>query len=129
MQIKRKTENPELLTNAVKRLKGSGFTIEMDDFGSGYSSLNSLKDIDIDILKLDMKFLSESKNKKRSEIIIASVINMASALGLPVIAEGVETMKQADMLRSFGCKFMQGFYFSKPVPEFEYEKMLEEMQQ
>lgn len=65
MQIKRKTENPELLTDAVKRLKGSGFTIEMDDFGSGYSSLNSLKDIDIDILKLDMKFLSESKNKKK----------------------------------------------------------------
>ena len=122
-------DNPELLTDAVKRLKGSGFTIEMDDFGSGYSSLNILKDIDIDILKLDMKFLSESKNEKRSEIIIASVINMASALGLPVIAEGVETMKQADMLRGFGCKFMQGFYFSKPVPECEYEEMLEKMQQ
>lgn len=113
MQIKRKTENPELLTNAVKRLKGSGFTIEMDDFGSGYSSLNSLKDIDIDILKLDMKFLSVSKNKKRSEIIIASVINMASALGMSVIAEDVETMKQADMLRSFGCKFMQGILFQQ----------------
>ena len=96
----------------------------MDDFGSGYSSLNVLKDIPIDILKLDMKFLSGSSNTERGKAIIRSVVSMASLLDIPVIAEGVETKEQADMLLSFGCENMQGFYFSKPVPAEEYEKIL-----
>lgn len=117
-------ENSERLISTIKEFKEAGFIIEMDDFGSGYSSLNTLKDIDIDILKLDVRFLSGTENREKSKIIISAVINMASALGLPVIAEGVETKEQADMLLSFGCKYMQGYYFSRPVPAAEYEKML-----
>lgn len=119
-------DNPELLISRASELKNEGFIIEMDDFGSGYSSLHALKDIDIDILKLDMKFLSGSNNEKKSDIIISSVINMASQLGLPVIAEGIETKSQADFLLACGCKYMQGYYFSKPVTAAEYEKILEQ---
>lgn len=117
-------EDSETIISTVKNLKDEGFIIEMDDFGSGYSSLNILKDIDIDILKLDMNFLAGEKNTEKSKVIISSVISMASALGLPVIAEGVETKEQSDMLLGFGCEQMQGYYFSKPIPAEEYENML-----
>ena len=119
--------NPEKLAVNVNKLRKCGFIIEMDDFGVGYSSLNTLKDIDIDILKLDMKFVSDSQDNKKSKIILSSVIKMASELNIPLVAEGVETKKQADMLLSYGCRYMQGYYFSKPVPAEEYEKMLEAM--
>lgn len=119
-------DNPELLISRVLEFKKAGFIIEMDDFGSGYSSLNALKDIDIDVLKLDMKFLSGSNDEKKRKIIISSVIDMASKLGLPVIAEGIETKTQADFLLECGCKYMQGYYFSKPVTAKEYEKILEQ---
>ena len=118
------TENSELLIDVIDELHSSGFIVEMDDFGSGYSSLNVLKDIPIDILKLDMKFLSGSSNTERGKAIIRSVVGMASLLDIPVIAEGVETEEQADMLLSFGCENMQGYYFSKPVPAEEYEEIL-----
>lgn len=117
-------DRPEQLIEVVKEMRSEGFVIEMDDFGSAYSSLNMLKDIEIDILKLDMKFLA-GENTRRSEIIISSVIRMAKELGLKVIAEGVETRQQADMLLDFGCEIMQGYYFSKPVPADEYEKLLQ----
>ena len=71
-----------------------------------------------------MKFLAGNRNTEKSKIIISSIINMASALGLPVIAEGVETREQAAMLLDFGCRNMQGYYFSRPVPADEYEKIL-----
>ena len=83
-------ENSERLISTIKEFKEAGFIIEMDDFGSGYSSLNTLNDIDIDVLKLDMRFLSGTENSEKSKIIISAVINMASALGLPVIAEGLK---------------------------------------
>lgn len=117
-------DNSEVLISVVRDLKDGGFIIEMDDFGSGYSSLNTLKDIDIDVLKLDMNFLSDEKNTGRSKIIISSVISMACALGLPIIAEGVENKEQSDMLLEFGCEQMQGYYFSKPVPADKYEEIL-----
>lgn len=117
-------ENSEALISVVNELKNEGFIIEMDDFGSGYSSLNMLKDINIDILKLDMRFLSGGYSSENSKVIISSIISMAKALRLPVIAEGVETREQAEMLLGFGCCRMQGYYFSKPVPADEYEKML-----
>lgn len=117
-------ENSEALISVVNELKNEGFIIEMDDFGSGYSSLNILKDINIDILKLDMRFLSGGYSSENSKVIISSIISMAKALRLPVIAEGVETREQAEMLLGFGCCRMQGYYFSKPVPADEYEKML-----
>ena len=117
-------EEPEKLASLLAELRAQGFFIEMDDFGSGYSSLNTLKDMDVDMLKLDMKFLSGDRTSQRSRDIISAVINMAGVLKLPVIAEGVETKEQADMLLSFGCELMQGYYFSRPVPAEEYEQML-----
>ena len=117
-------EDSETLIAVLKGLREAGFKVEMDDFGSGYSSLNSLKDLDIDKLKLDMKFLSGNDGSGRGKIIISSVINMAKALDLAVIAEGVETKEQADMLLGFGCNEMQGYYFGKPMPACEYEELL-----
>ncbi len=117
-------QNTDLLIDKVNELRKAGFKVEIDDFGAGYSSLNTLKDIDVDKLKLDMKFLSGTDNLEKEKIIIAAIINMSHTLGLPVIAEGVETREQADMLLGFGCKEMQGYYFSRPVPADEYEKIL-----
>ena len=117
-------EDSETLIAVLKGLREAGFKVEMDDFGSGYSSLNSLKDLDIDKLKLDMKFLSGNDGSGRGKIIISSVISMAKALDLAVIAEGVETKEQADMLLGFGCNEMQGYYFGRPMPACEYEELL-----
>lgn len=114
----------DVLNSAVSKLRKHGFSIELDDFGAGYSSLNTLKDMEVDKVKLDMKFLSRSKNAEKGEIIISAIIDMAHRLGLPVIAEGVETKAQADMLLSFGCKQMQGYYFSKPVPANDFENLV-----
>ena len=117
-------KNMAKLLDGVNKLRKKGFAVEIDDFGSGYSSLNTLKDMDVDTLKLDMAFLSDSASTRKEKIIISSIISMANKLQLPVIAEGVETKEQADMLLSFGCSRMQGYYFSKPVPAAEYEKLL-----
>lgn len=106
----------------IDKLQGYGFHIEIDDFGSGYSSLNTLKDIKADLLKIDMLFLHETQNQKRSRIILNSIIAMARALHMPVITEGVENKVQLDFLSDMGCGIFQGFYFSRPVPVDEFEK-------
>ena len=118
-------EDTKRVMRAVDELRGRGFIVEMDDFGSGYSSLNALKDIDIDKLKLDMRFLSGGSSEK-GRIIVQFIIGMAQALHLPIIAEGVETREQAEMLQEFGCREMQGYYFSRPVPADVYEQMLQD---
>ncbi|MEA4912479.1 MAG: EAL domain-containing protein, partial [Oscillospiraceae bacterium] len=118
-------DNPEQLIDVVCRLHDAGFVVEMDDFGSGYSSLNTLKDVPVDVLKLDVKFLSASISDARSSSILGSVIRMASAIDLRVIAEGVEDVMHAQLLHELGCRFMQGYYFSKPLRPAEMEKMLE----
>lgn len=110
------------LRDELKRLQDLGFTIEIDDFGSGYSSLNALKDIDVDVLKIDMGFLRETQNKDRSKIILNSVVQMAKEIGMPVITEGVETIEQVHMLTRMGCDTFQGYYFSKPISVEEFEK-------
>ena len=107
----------------MSRLQAYGFCILMDDFGSGYSSLNTLKDIVVDILKIDMNFLLNSEVPGRGENILASVVYMAKCLGMPVIAEGVEKESQVAFLRSIGCEFVQGYYFAKPMPIDEYEQL------
>jgi EAL domain-containing protein (putative c-di-GMP-specific phosphodiesterase class I) len=109
----------------VKRLQDKGFLVEMDDFGSGYSSLNSLKDISIDVLKLDMKFFEKTDNPARSEKIIKSMVALARTLQMPVIAEGVENESQIAMLKRVGCQIVQGFYFAKPLTVEQYESYLE----
>lgn len=110
--------------DVVCALHKSGYIVEMDDFGSGYSSLNVLKDIDVDILKLDMLFLSDEHGSNRGGTILSFVVRMAKWLGLPVIAEGVETLHQADFLRSIGCDQVQGYLYSRPLPQKEFESLL-----
>lgn len=110
----------------VKRLRECGYVVEMDDFGSGYSSLNVLREVDLDVIKLDMLFLSEKANNNRGGTIISSIVRMAKWLDMPVIAEGVETMSQADFLKSIGCEYIQGYLYSKPLPEEDFERLLQE---
>ena len=108
----------------IKSLHDCGYIVEMDDFGSGYSSLNVLKDIDMDIIKLDMLFLSEDSDSKKGGIILSSMVRMARWLGMPVIAEGVEYMEQADFLKKIGCEYIQGYLYSRPLPEEQYIELL-----
>ena len=117
------TTNQQSTKAIMSTLQQMGFCILMDDFGSGYSSLNVLKDIEVDVLKIDMKFLSNTENEARSENILAAVVRMAKWLNLPVIAEGVERKEQVLFLRSIGCEFVQGYYFAKPMPVEEYEEI------
>lgn len=116
-------KDPEAIKETMVQLQKYGFCILMDDFGSGYSSLNALKDIAVDILKIDMKFLSDTDVPGRGENILASVMRMAKWLNMPVIAEGVEKETQVAFLRSIGCEFVQGYFFSKPMPVDEYEQL------
>ncbi|MEG2456014.1 MAG: EAL domain-containing protein, partial [Oscillospiraceae bacterium] len=117
------SDNPATMKKVVAQLQGHGFVVMMDDFGSGYSSLALLKDIEIDVLKIDMQFLSVSDFPGRGENIIASVIRMAKWLGIPVIAEGAKTAQQVDFLRSVGCDYAQGYYYAQPMPVEEYEQL------
>lgn len=105
----------------LKQLQEYGFRIEIDDFGSGYSSLNMLKDISADVLKIDMGFLRASENEVKGMDILESIIVLAGKLGMDVITEGVEMEKQLTMLSNMGCGIFQGYYFSKPIPTNEFE--------
>jgi diguanylate cyclase (GGDEF)-like protein len=113
----------EVLENAVKQIHQIGFTVSMDDFGSGESSLNILKDIDIDVLKLDRMFFLETENNVKARQIIKSVIDMAGQLKISTVAEGVETEDQLKFLQDAGCDLIQGFLFGKPMPYDEFEKL------
>lgn len=118
-------DNPEQLLDAVIQLRNAGFSLEMDDFGSGYSSLNTLKEVPVDMLKLDMKFMEQhGEADNRSGSILSSIIRMAHWIKLPVLAEGVETLTQAEYLCSMGCYYMQGYYFARPMPMEDYVAML-----
>lgn len=116
------------LANVVDALQRLGFEVEMDDFGSAYSSLNMLKDITVDAIKLDLRFLSQTGDQERGGNILSSIIRMARWLNLPVIAEGVETREQANYLKSLGCRYMQGYYFDRPMPAERFEQLLSTMQ-
>ncbi len=117
------TTNQNAIKNMMTALQEKGFVILMDDFGSGYSSLNILKDIKVDVLKIDMKFLSDTEEETRSENILAAVVRMAKWLNLPVVAEGVERKEQVLFLKSIGCEYVQGYYFAKPMPVADYEEL------
>ena len=119
------SENPRVMQDVVSRLQKLGFIIMMDDFGSGYSSLNMLKDLPVDVLKVDMRFLPEHVNG-RAERILASVVRMAKWLDMQVIVEGVETEEQVKFLQSVGCDFIQGYFYARPMPESDYRTLLEE---
>lgn len=113
----------------LRALREGGFVVEMDDFGSGYSSLNMLKDMPVDVLKIDMKFLGKSDNEDRADTIVKNIINLSKELGITSLTEGVETIGQYDGLNKMGCKLFQGYYFSKPVPLDDFEQLVgEELQ-
>ena len=107
----------------LSRFRDSGFIVEMDDFGSGYSSLNQLKDMPLDVLKIDMKFLSNTQNNQKAETILRNVLRLSSDLGLFSLTEGVETEDQYNMLNEMGCNLFQGYYFAKPMSVEDFEKL------
>lgn len=116
------SERPDRIVAAFDALAERGFTVLMDDFGSGYSSLNMLKDINVDVLKIDMRFLD--RDDRRSKDIMESVIRMARWLDLPVIAEGVETREQVNFLLDVGCSYAQGYYYARPMEAAAFEALL-----
>lgn len=119
-------DNPQQLIDATHKLQQAGFKILIDDFGSGFSSLNMLKDIPLDILKIDMKFLNDLENSSRAAAILLGIVNIAQHLGMITVAEGVETQFQLDFLRTAGCDNIQGFFYAKPMPMAEFDKFLDD---
>lgn len=106
----------------IQRLQEYGFMVEMDDFGSGHSSLNMLKDIPVNTLKVDMGFLRQTSHQERSRTILKTIIALSKQLGMAVVTEGVETREQVDFLTEMGCDIFQGYYFAKPMPVNEFEQ-------
>lgn len=118
-------DSPQQLVQKVNELIRLGYVVEIDDFGSGYSALNTLKDVPASILKLDMRFFEKTGNSNRAGIIVESVVRMAKWLGMNVIAEGVEQREQADFLKTLGCSYIQGYYYARPMPLRDYEALLD----
>lgn len=116
--------NWELAQSVIHGLHDKGFSVAMDDFGSGYSSLNVLKSLQFDSIKLDKEFLGDCEQDKTAKKVIQGAVDMIKAVGAKVIAEGVETKEQADFLRMIGCDLAQGYYFSRPLGVEDFEKLL-----
>ena len=118
------TQDAKQIIDTVNALRDMGFVIEMDDFGSGYSSLNMVTTLPIDVLKLDMGFVRSAFSERGDTRMISVIVDIARALKVPMIAEGVETKEQMLALRELGCDIVQGYYFSRPVPAVEFETFL-----
>ncbi|MDE6386644.1 MAG: GGDEF domain-containing phosphodiesterase [Lachnospiraceae bacterium] len=119
-------DNTERALELVKGLHKLGTRVSMDDFGSGYSSLNLLSRLPIDIIKLDKVFLKENALQESDKIIISCVVDMAKRLSITSLCEGVETLEQSDYLKEVGCQIQQGFYFSRPIPQKEFEEFMDQ---
>ena len=119
------TENSEQIIETIEKLREDGFRVEMDDFGSGYSSLNMLAALPIDAIKLDMGFIKNIDTSDKDYRMVELMIDIAKFLSVPVIAEGAETEKQYQLLKKVGCDLIQGYYFSKPLPPEEFDKLIE----
>ncbi|HCM92867.1 MAG TPA: diguanylate cyclase, partial [Lachnospiraceae bacterium] len=119
------SDNASRLIEVVNHLREKGFMIEMDDFGSGYSSLNMLTTIPIDVLKMDMQFVRYMLKDEKSLKLCELVMDISRFLDVPVVAEGVEEQAQYDMLKSMGCQIIQGYYFSRPLPAGEFDALIE----
>ncbi|MCR5829083.1 MAG: GGDEF domain-containing phosphodiesterase [Lachnospiraceae bacterium] len=117
-------DDKKTLVETIKRLKSYGFAVSMDDFGSGYSSLNSLKDMPLDVLKLDAEFFRGENSGTRGEIVVSEAIRLAKCLDMRTVAEGVEVKEQVEFLASQGCDMIQGYYYAKPMPANEYEERM-----
>ena len=118
------TDNADQMISLINCLRLQGFEIEMDDFGSGYSSLNMLTSMPIDVLKMDMRFIQDIDHTEKDFWLVDVVLNIARHLQVPVVAEGVETEAQMNRLRAAGCELIQGYYFSRPLPPEEFEKLI-----
>jgi EAL domain-containing protein (putative c-di-GMP-specific phosphodiesterase class I) len=116
------SDDTRKIGETARKLRQLGFMVLMDDFGSGYSSLNMLKEVPVDRIKLDLRFLTGEGDITRGHIIVSNVIHMIGELDMDVIAEGVETERQANFLSDHGCVDMQGFYFYKPMTVDDFEK-------
>ena len=114
-------DDQKLMLATITKLKEYGFLVSMDDFGSGYSSLNSLKDMPLNILKLDAGFFRGQKDNERAEIVVSEILHLAKKLNMTTVAEGVDEQHQVDFLAAEGCNMIQGYYYSKPMPKEEYE--------
>ena len=118
------TDSMTKLTEAINRIKELGYSLWLDDFGSGYSSLNVLKDYQFDVIKLDMRFLSNLENSEKAQILIDCIVKMANRIHMLTLTEGVETKVQAEFLNRVGCDRLQGYLFGKPIPkEALYERI------
>ncbi len=124
IEITETVGNTDLMVEHITTLKEQGFVLLMDDFGSGYSSLNTLKDTQFDVVKIDKCFLQDFIGSERGQKIVEHTISMTKAIGLDLVAEGVETREQAEFLSDCGCDTAQGFYYAKPMPVPEFEKLL-----
>ena len=120
------SENDEKLKEELKSFRSHGYALWLDDFGSGFSGLNVLKEYDFDLLKIDMKFLSNFEVNQKSRQILKNVIKLAKDLGMQTLTEGVETQEQYEFLRENGCEKLQGYLFSKPIPRAEFEAKLDD---
>lgn len=116
-------DDKSILINTVKKLKTYGFDVSMDDFGAGYSSLNSLKELPLDVLKLDAEFFRGEDNDGRGDLIVGEAISLAKKLDMRIVAEGIETRKQVESLAEKNCDLIQGYYFAKPMPVEEFERL------
>ena len=119
------TDNAKRLLDVIRELRALGFQVEMDDFGSGYSSLNMLSDMPIDVLKMDMKFVRNIEKSETDFRLVKLILDIARYLNLNVVAEGVETPGQLSLLQDAGCNLVQGYYFSQPLPPEEFEKLIQ----
>lgn len=117
-------DNTEVALTIMKHLRSLGFCVSIDDFGAGYSSLNLLKDMSSDVLKLDKEFFSHGEMQKEEQIIVSSIINMAKQLNMKVLSEGIETKMQCEFLKEISCDMVQGYFYAKPMPIKEFEQRL-----
>ena len=117
-------ENVDQLIRVVDTFRERGFLIELDDFGAGYSSLNMLANLPIDVLKMDMKFMQSVTRDEKSRRMVQIIMEIADFLQVPVVAEGVENEEQYRLLKDMGCQYIQGYYFSRPLPAAEFEELI-----
>ena len=118
------TENADQLIRVIEKLRGKGYEIEMDDFGSGYSSLNMLSSLPVDVLKMDIAFIRNIERNEKDFRLVELIIDIARYLKVPVVAEGVETENQLRLLKNAGCDIVQGYYFSRPLPARDFEEKI-----
>ena len=119
-------DDKRAMINTIQKLKSYGFAVSMDDFGAGYSSLNSLKDMPLDVLKLDAEFFRGESDGSRGEIVVSEAIRLAKSLNMRTVAEGVEQREQVDFLAAQDCDMIQGFFYAKPMPGEDYETRMKE---